>query len=158
MAIDTKEFRNACGNFATGVTIVTSTSKDGEVQGMTVNGFMSVSLDPALIVVSIGKNQKMHNTIKESGIYGVSVLNDGQKEISNHFAGMHNSELIVEFSSKDNIPYLTENIACFLTKVTQCIDAGDHTLFIGEVFSFEMKEGLPLMFYKGSYRNLKAIN
>ena len=154
MNIETKEFRNSCGNFGTGVTVVTSVTSDGTIQGMTANGFMSVSLNPRLIVVSIGKNQNIHDTILESGFYGVSILNDDQMDLSNHFAGNHDPDLVIDFSEKENIPYLSENIAYFLTRVTQVVDAGDHTLYIGEVIEFNKREGLPLMFYQGKYRNL----
>ena len=156
MKIDQKEFRKACGNFATGVTIVTTTSKAGEVQGMTVNGFMSVSLDPALIVVSIGKNQKMHDILKDSAVYGVSILSDTQTDVSNHFAGWPVENLSIEFSVRSEIPYLKDNIAYFIAKVVNAIDAGDHTLFIGEVIQFERNEKAPLLYYQGGYRHLKG--
>lgn len=153
--IDPKEFRNVCGEFATGVTIVSSKSGN-QNYGMTVNGFMSVSLDPPLIVVSIGKNQKLHDIIADSGIYSVSILSEYQMELSNHFAGMHNPDLVIDFEEQNGIPYLKGCNAHIVAKVVSAYQEGDHTLYVGEVNHFESKEGEnPLLFFKGKYKNIK---
>jgi len=153
--IDSKKFRNACGSFATGITIIGS-ELDNQIHGMTANGFMSVSLDPPLIVVSIGKNQKMHDIILRSGQYSVSVLSEHQKEISNHFAGQHNPKLKVDFEKKEGIPFLQQNSSYFLTQVVSTHSEGDHTLFVGKVVAFDVQEKeTPLLFYKGQYRTLQ---
>ena len=155
MAIDPREFRNVCGAFATGVTVVTAKT-DNDMQGMTANGFMSVSLDPALIVISVGNNQKIHKTITESGRYAVSILGASQIEVSNHFGGKLNPDLKIEYKGMEQTPYLSENIAYFLAKVKSSYVEGDHTLFIGEVehFSISNQED-PLLFSKGQYKNIK---
>ena len=154
--IDPKEFRNRCGDFATGVTIICSKDDTNEVHGMTANGFMSVSLDPALVVVSIGKKQKSHELIKKSGTYSVNILGASQVAISNHFAGRPNPELALEFKDKDGIPVLASCISNFTAKVKSMHDEGDHTLFVGEVLSFEqVHEEAPILFHAGGYRELK---
>lgn len=155
LAIDTNKFRKACGAFATGITVVAAKT-DTDMQVMTANGFMSVSLNPSLIVVSVGNQQKIHNTISKSGQYGVSVLGTSQIEVSNHFGGKFNPDLKIEFKDKENIPYLSKNIAYFLAKVKSSYVVGDHTLFIGEADQFgESNQKGPLLYSKSQYINIK---
>lgn len=153
--IDPREFRNSCGAFATGVTIIAA--QDGEeTRGMTANGFMSVSLDPALVVVSIGNNQKMCETIKNAGAYSVSILGLSQENISNHFAGKPDPEAEIVFDNKDGIPVLANCITCFTAEVKSAHIEGDHTLFVGQVKHFETKsDETPLLFHAGKYKALK---
>ena len=85
-AIDSRALRNACGLFATGITVVT-TEVDGDVHGMTANAFMSVSLDPPLLVISVGHKARLHDLLKQTGRYAVSILRHDQEDYSSHFAG-----------------------------------------------------------------------
>src|SRR5699024_12434263 len=84
--MDDREFRNAMGKFATGVTVIT-TEVDGEPHGMTANAFMSVSLHPKLIMISIDNRANMLDKIKEANKFAVNILADHQKDLSMHFAG-----------------------------------------------------------------------
>lgn len=153
--IESKEFRNACGLFATGITVVTAKADD-DMQAMTANGFMSVSLNPALIVVSVGNHQKIHNTISKSGRYSVSILGASQLEVSKHFGGKPNPDLKIEFKDYAQTPYLSQNIAYFLAKVISFHVEGDHTLFIGEVEQFGISnQEDPLLYIKGQYKSFK---
>ena len=83
---DSRQFRNALGRFSSGVTIVT-TSHNGQAHGMTANAFVSVSIDPPLVLVSVDHRAAMHNFLPESKRYGVSILAERQEQLSNHFAG-----------------------------------------------------------------------
>ena len=131
-AIDTREFRNCCGRFATGITIVT-TEVDGTVHGMTANGFMSVSLQPPLILVSLGNQTRLHQLLPQSMRYGVSILGEGQLAFSNHFAGRPDDTLEIPFVRKHAMPLLDGAVAHMVARVVDAHDAGDHTLYIGEV-------------------------
>src|SRR2546428_7383163 len=84
--VDSRAFRNALGRFATGVTVVTTAVADG-VHGMTVNAFMSVSLDPPLVLISVGKQARMHAHILQTTRFGVSVLSQDQAAVAWSFAG-----------------------------------------------------------------------
>lgn len=84
--IDKREFRNTLGRFATGVTIVTAV-EEGNVHGMTANAFMSVSLEPPLVLVSIDHKAKMHQILPKTRVYGISILREDQEAVSQHFAG-----------------------------------------------------------------------
>jgi len=153
--MDTKHFRNISGKFATGITIITT--KDGEdTHGMTANGFMSVSLEPALILVSIGKQQKLHDLLLKSGRFGVSILNDKQENISNHFAGKFDKDLDLSFEEKGGTPLIPDALGYFVANVVSTHEEGDHTLFIGEVevCGAGNHDANPLLFYSGQYRLL----
>lgn len=148
--IDTREFRNACGRFATGITIVT-TEIDGEIHGMTANGFMSVSLEPPLIVVSVGKKARSHDLIGQSMKYGVSVLTEDQQAFSNHFAGRPDENLTIPWEDLDGNKVIQGSLAQFSAKVVDAHEAGDHTLYIAEVTAMTCTEGRPVLYYYTGY-------
>lgn len=147
----TQEFRNCCGRFATGVTVVCSGTGE-DPHGMTVNGFMSVSLDPRLLVVSIGRHQKMHEIISTAKKFSVNILGESQVEISDHFAGKYTPGVEVEFESFDGVPLLQKKLAFFIAEVISMHLEGDHALYVGKVTHFEQSsDELPLLFYGGRY-------
>lgn len=146
-------FRKALGQFATGVTIVT-TAVEAEVHGMTANAFMSVSLDPPLVVVAVDKKTRMHGFLEESGRYGVSVLGDHQAELSDHFAGRARREVPVEFTWIRQTPVVEGAIAHLVARVVRQYWGGDHSLFLGEVEYFRWGTGRPLLFLNGRYERL----
>lgn len=148
-----RRLRDAAGRFATGVTIVT-TLADGRIHGMTANGFMSVSLRPALVVVSVGNGATMRESLESSGVYGVSVLSVAQQALSAHFAGMTSGRPPVSFLEAHGAPLLRGALAHIAANVVDAHVAGDHTLFIGEVTHVDVGEGEPLVFHGGSYRAL----
>lgn len=153
--IDPREFRNCCGRFATGITIVT-TEVEGTAHGMTVNGFMSVSLQPPLILVSIGHQTKMHPFLAQTMRYGVSILAEGQLAFSNHFAGRPDNTLEIPFIRVQEMSLLDGAIAHMVTRVIDAHEAGDHTLYIGQVEYMSYRNGRPLLYYAGGYNHLKA--
>ena len=152
---DSKQFRNACGCFATGITIVT-TEVDGEIHGMTANGFMSVSLDPALILVAVGNKTRMHPYLQSSGRYAVSILPSELEAWSSHFAGWHQEGLDVTFERFDGKPVVPGAMAYLSAEVVDAHPAGDHTLYIAEVKTFAYGDAEPILFYKGQYKRLAA--
>jgi flavin reductase (DIM6/NTAB) family NADH-FMN oxidoreductase RutF len=152
--MDDRMFRNAMGKFATGVTIIT-TELDGEVHGMTANAFMSVSLNPRLVVISIGEKAKMLNKINESGKFAVNILGEDQKKVSMQFAGQIKEEQgEIEFETLGELPVIKNSLANISCKVSSQQVAGDHTLFIGEVTDIVLREGTPLIFFEGKYGQL----
>ncbi len=153
--IDPRELRNACGRFATGITIV-STEIDGEIHGMTANGFMSVSLEPPLILVSVGKNARSHDLIAKSKSYGVSILTDAQQPFSNHFAGRPDENLDIPWETLDGNPVIAGTLAQLSAKVVDAHEAGDHTLYIAEVTALNYTEGQPVLYYYTGYGEMKS--
>ena len=152
--IDPITFRNACGAFATGVTIITTRLGDRD-HGMTANAFMSISLDPPLIAVSIAKTAKMLPLIEDSGRFAVSVLASGTEDLAMHFAGRSKDDLGNPLRDLDGLPVAEEASARFATHVDQAVDAGDHVIFVGKVSALETDaEARPLTFHKGRFGKL----
>ena len=153
--MDKRQFRDIAGKFATGVTVVTVKYK-GDIHGMTVNGFASVSLEPSLILISIGKQQKIHDILLSSGRFGVSILQEDQRMISDHFGGKFDETLMVPFIENKGMPLVREALGYFIAKVVNTHEEGDHTLFIGEVEVCEMGDAQkkPLLFFNGKYNFL----
>ncbi|MEK4029766.1 MULTISPECIES: flavin reductase family protein [Bacillaceae] len=154
--MDDRTFRNAMGKFATGVTVIT-TLLEGEAHGMTANAFMSVSLNPKLVLISIGEKAKMLDKINESGKFAVNILSDDQKELSMHFAGQTKEEREIEFDWVNELPVIKNALANIVCKVHSKQIAGDHTLFIGEVTDIVTSEGAPLAFYEGKYSEVNQL-
>ncbi len=151
--MDDQLFRKAMGKFATGVTVV-STEVDGDIHGMTANAFMSVSLDPKLVVVSISEKAQMREKIKKSQQFAINILADDQQELSMVFAGQKKNRERVKFDYLDGNPVLPGALAQIACQVSGEHIEGDHTLFIGKVTGIEVKDEDPLIFYGGQYHSL----
>ncbi len=154
--MDDRQFRSAMGKFATGVTVIT-TEVEGEIHGMTANAFMSVSLDPKLVVISIGEKAKVLNKIKESKIFTVNILAADQEELSMIFAGQLKEHKEVTFERLDGKPVLSGAVAQIACEVSAEHVEGDHTLFIGKVTDIHLEDAEPLVFYNGKYRSLVEL-
>lgn len=155
--IDPREFRNTLGHFATGVTVIT-TELDGEIHGMTANAFLSVSLEPPLVAVSVDHRAHLHQLLPQTGRYGVSILHRDQMPLSNHFAGFGDPDLTVQFTRRAGCPLLDGASAYLVTRVVDAHTAGDHTLYIGQVEYLEYADDAadPLLYYKGKYEAINA--
>ncbi|WP_223588410.1 flavin reductase family protein [Neobacillus bataviensis] len=151
--MDDRQFRTAMGKFATGVTVI-ATDLDGDVHGMTANAFMSVSLSPKLVVVSIGEKARILEKIKQSKSFSVNILAADQQELSMIFAGQIKEPREVVFDRLDGKPVLAGAVAQIACEVSAEHVEGDHTLFIGRVTDIHLEEAEPLIFYSGSYRAL----
>ncbi len=151
--MDDRQFRNAMGKFATGVTVITTDGEDG-VHGMTANAFMSVSLDPKLIVISIGEKTKILEKINQSHTFAVNILAADQQEYSMIFAGQLKEHREVAFDRLDGKPVLSGAVAQIACEVAAVHVEGDHTLFIGRVTDIRLEDAEPLVFYSGRYRSL----
>jgi flavin reductase (DIM6/NTAB) family NADH-FMN oxidoreductase RutF len=152
--MDDRQFRSAMGKFATGVTVI-ATEVEGEgVHGMTANAFMSVSLDPKLVVISIGEKAKILNKIKQSQLFSVNILAADQQELSMIFAGQLQEHKEVVFDRLDGKPVLPGCVVQVACEVATEHAEGDHTLFIGKVTDIHIEDVEPLVFYSGRYRSL----
>jgi len=151
--MDDRQFRTAMGKFATGVTVI-ATDVDGDVHGMTANAFMSVSLDPKLVVISIGEKARILEKIKQSKTFSVNILAANQQELSMIFAGQLKEHREVIFDRLDGKPVLAGAVAQIACEVLAEHVEGDHTLFIGRVTDIQLEDAEPLLFYSGRYRSL----
>jgi flavin reductase (DIM6/NTAB) family NADH-FMN oxidoreductase RutF len=147
-------FRRTLGMFATGVTVVTTQAGD-QVHGMTANAFMSVSLRPPLVVISVDRRAKMHALLHEGRRYGISVLADEQRALSDRFAGRTGEGTEeVEFDLVHETPLVRGALAHLVARVVRSNWGGDHSLFVGQVEYARYGEGQPLLFQGGRYQHL----
>lgn len=147
-------FRKAMGKFATGVTVLT-TIHEGDIHGMTANAFMSVSLNPKLVVISIGHHARFLEKVTQSKRFVVNILAEDQQQVSKHFAGLPQGE--VQFAALDGLPVIEGAIAQITCDVVSEYEEGDHTLFIGKVTNIQLEEKDPLLFYTGQYYELTKL-
>jgi len=156
MAIDDALFKLAMSHFASGVTVVT-TEHEGKPFGMTVAAFSSLSLHPPLVLVCIEKTVKTHDAIASAGTFGVSILSSKQADISNRFA----SRAEDKFAGTEvvrgelGVPLIGGAITRLACKVTEKLEGGDHTIFVGEVVDANTEEGEPLVYFRSGYREIR---
>jgi flavin reductase (DIM6/NTAB) family NADH-FMN oxidoreductase RutF len=148
--------RRTLGMFATGVTVIT-TLKGDQVHGMTANAFMSVSLEPPLVLISVDRRTKMCSILHEGMHYGVSVLCATQSALSDRFAGRTGENLPEpRFSVVHETPLVDGALAHFVARVEKSYWGGDHSLFLGRVEYARQNPGTPLLFHGGRYEKLGA--
>ena len=160
MSLNSLEFRKAMGCFATGVTIIT-VDLEGEVHGMTANAFASVSLDPMLVLVCVDHATRTHAHLHSKKRFGINVLCENQRAISEYYARaerMHENaeaEAGAHFDrTRHGTPVLHGALAYLECRLHSSELAGDHTIFIAEVEEVVMREGEPLLFFRGKYRKV----
>ncbi len=148
------EFRRTLGMFTTGVTVIT-TRLGEQVHGMTANAFMSVSLQPPLVLISVDRRARMHALLNEGARYGISVLADGQERLSDHFAGRASEEPVeAHFEVIRDTPLVEGAIAHLVARVIRSYWGGDHSLFVGQVEYARHAGGQPLLVHGGRYEHL----
>ena len=148
------EFRRTLGMFVTGVTIITVRVGE-QVHGMTANAFMSVSLRPPLVLISVDRRAKMHTLLHEGMHYGISVLADEQELLSDHFAGRAGAKgAEAQFALVRGTPLVEGALAHLVARVVRSYWGGDHSLFLGQVEYVRYGEGTPLLFHGGRYERL----
>lgn len=147
----TRQFRQALGSFATGVTIVTTLN--GEPIGVTANSFNSVSLDPPLVLWSLARSSGSMEAFRTSGHFAVHILGAHQEELSARFArpGTNKFEGMDWRSGVAGSPVLADYLALFECRTVECYDGGDHVIFVGQVDNFERRDVPPLLFHAGRY-------
>jgi len=153
--IDAKLFRQALGQFATGVTVVATLEREGQPRGLTVSSFCSVSLDPPLVLVCVDNRSEAHPAFLASKLFGVSVLAEEQEDVSRRFASLEADRNAFKFvrgpQGAPLVPGALAGIECALHAV---YDGGDHRIYVGRVLSLEARPGRPLVYHASGYRRL----
>ncbi|WP_394618796.1 flavin reductase family protein [Lentzea sp. JNUCC 0626] len=158
---DPKTLRRVFGTFATGVTVVTV---GGPVpHGMTANSFTSVSLDPPLVLVCVGRDASMHRHLTDTGTFGVSVLAADQEDVARHFASRWRPAGQAQFDEVDwvpgtriDAPLIGGALARFECALWRTYDGGDHTIFLGRLLATDGPAGrTALLFLNGSFHALE---
>ena len=150
---DSREFRNALGRFATGVTVVTTATADGTPLGLTVSSFNSVSLDPPLVLWSLDRSSSTLEAFETASHFAVNVLGADQVALSNRFASRDEDKFAdLECpAGAGGSPLIPGCVATFQCRTVHRYDGGDHVIFVGEVEAFERREGDVLIFHDGNY-------
>jgi flavin reductase (DIM6/NTAB) family NADH-FMN oxidoreductase RutF len=150
---DRRDFRRALGQFATGVAVVCTRAKDGRRVGLTVNSFSSVSLEPPLVLWSLGKNATGYSDFKQASHFAINVLSADQHHLSRQFS----TEMTDRFAGVECVeaaggcPLLEGATAHFVCRMARAFEGGDHVIFLGEVIDYKWQEGEPLIFHSGRY-------
>jgi flavin reductase (DIM6/NTAB) family NADH-FMN oxidoreductase RutF len=136
--------------------VVTTRDGEGQPLGLTVSAFCSVSLEPPLVLVSVDARSETHAGFKASGLFAVSVLAEGQDEVSRLFArGGRKKFAAVKMETGSHglllVPGALAHLEC---AVRAAHSAGDHTLYVGEILSLAVRPGRPLVYHRGGYRQL----
>jgi 3-hydroxy-9,10-secoandrosta-1,3,5(10)-triene-9,17-dione monooxygenase reductase component len=155
-AVDPSAFRDACGRFATGVSVVTSSGAEGP-SGMTANAVTSLSLEPPLMVVCFALSSRTLTAVRHSRRFGVHFLSHEQEEVAARFASkMPEAQKFdgLEWSERDGVPALGGCLAGLACELREVLPGGDHLIGVGEVTSLWRQDGEPLIFYRGSYWSL----
>lgn len=150
-AVDRLRFRQSVSHFATGVAIVACLDDDEQPQGMTINSFTSVSLDPPSVLISL-KPGRTHRLVRRHGCYGVSVLAGHQQTWSQHFGGQPQAGLHLAWTRRAGVPVLQDALAWFACQVDSVLQVHDHTLFVARVIDCGHASGEPLVFFASQYR------
>lgn len=148
-----RELRDAFGSFMTGVTVVTTCKEDGTPLGFTANSFASVSLDPALLLVSIAKTSSNYHNFANASHFAINILAEEQKDVSNTFARPSEDRFAHLAWSKSACqnPLIDQVSAWFDCTTYQMVDAGDHAILIGKVENFASAGFAGLGYYRGGY-------
>jgi flavin reductase ActVB len=155
MPVDSTAFRQCLGQFASGVTVVTTLGREGPL-GLTVSSFCSVSLDPPLVLVCIDNRSETHEGFESSKLFGVSILAEGQDAWSTRFAfaGEEKFSGVALDRGEHGIPLIPGALAQLECRVTASLPGGDHTIYVGEVLRLVTSPGRPLLYHASTYHRL----
>jgi flavin reductase (DIM6/NTAB) family NADH-FMN oxidoreductase RutF len=153
MAIDSSSFRRALGQFASGVTVVTTKDTAGTTYGLTVSAFSSVSLDPPLVLICVDNRSSAHAGFGSTSLFGISVLSQEQEALSRRFARGGSEKFVgLELETGAHgmvlVPGALAQLEC---RIVRTVPAGDHTIYLGEVLALAATPGAPLVYHASSY-------
>lgn len=156
MPIDRQEFRRVLGHFAAGVTIVTTVDANGAPYGLTATAFTSVSLEPPLVLVCIDKLSESYPHLRASGVFAVNLLRTGHEHLSRHFAvsGGDKFRDMTYHRGTTGAPLLPDALGYLECRTVEVVEGGDHTIFLGQVEAADARDGEPLLYYRGAYRQM----
>jgi flavin reductase (DIM6/NTAB) family NADH-FMN oxidoreductase RutF len=156
VGIDSQLQRRIFGQFATGVTVITTKCGD-QFHGMTANAVTSLSLDPALVLVAVDKRAGMHTALRESQFFALNILSDAQENLSRRFAMTGPKEFgdILTSTAETGALIFVEALAWVDCRLKEVLPGGDHDIFIGEIVAGALgAEGRPLLYFSGKYRKI----
>lgn len=158
-ALDPAALRKAMGRFATGVTVVTTRAPNGKLEGLTVNSFATVSLDPPLVLWNLARRAGSFQAFASASHFAVNVLARDQLHLCRHFAAPNLDKLahVPHRLGLGGCPLIEDTLAQFECAKATEFDGGDHVIFVGRVLRTTHREGDPLVFSGGDYHRLTAL-
>lgn len=151
-SFDSRQLRKAFGKFATGVTVVTCRTPDGQPHGATVNAFTAVSLEPPLAQVTLIRGNKASGYL-ENQPFAINIMSEHQLRTCLNFAGKP-MDPGPRWRNEDGVPVLEGNAATLECRPWAIYDGGDHVIVIGEVVDLQVNEVDPLLFVSGKFREM----
>lgn len=155
--IDPLEFRRALSNFATGIGVVTTVDAEGNSVGITISSFNSVSLDPPLILWSVGLDSMSYDVFVAANHFAVHILANDQRDLCDRFALRSEAK----FNAIDcreglhGVPILPDFVACFECSTEHVYPGGDHKIIVGRVHAFEERDAKPLVYYRSQFLGIE---
>lgn len=161
-SITGEQFRRACGLWATGVSIVTTTDAQGKLYGLTMNAVTSLSLDPPMLLVCVDFGSDTLAPLLESGVFCVNIIARDQQDLSNRFAkkGQDKFEGVPYSISANGAPMLDNTLVSVACSLRDAMDGGDHKICCGEVETIVANESVdaePLLYYNGRYAAMSKL-
>jgi flavin reductase (DIM6/NTAB) family NADH-FMN oxidoreductase RutF len=165
MPVATQSYKDILARWSSGVTIVT-TVYENQWKGITVSSFSSVSLTPPLILICLGKKLYTHGLVRSSGVFAVNILTESQLALGKLFAGMHPDiknrfEGLNCFTAETGSPIIPDTLGWLDCKVVAHHDAGDHTIYIGEVLQVAASvrdDARPLLYHNRKWGVFETNN
>ena len=154
--MDKQDFRAVCGQFANGVTVITTTYNNSPF-GFTANSFTSVSLDPPIVLFCLKTASETNKAFLESKTFAINILSENQETISNAFANPNNNQetRFKEVTLTQNtVPVIEDSLGYLTGTIIKSHEIGDHIVYYGEVSEGIKREGNPLIYVKGGYQRL----
>ena len=155
--IDQDSFRAVLGRFASGVTVVTALNQSGHDEGMTVNAFCSLSLDPPLILICVDRAASMYESLDKAPGFIVNILSERQEPLARRFSGPDPNRFdgIGYARGMNGVAILDDVLGYLECRRVASHPGGDHCVYIGEVEFAQSREGRPLLYYRGGYAQLE---
>lgn len=159
MAIDKTLFRRVMGNFAAGVTVVTTVGPAGQPYGLTATAFTSVSLLPPLALVCVDKKSETYPYFHPAGVFAVNFLSVDQEYVSQRFAtsGGDKFDGLEWRGGELGAPLLAGTVGYVECRIAHAYEGGDHTIYVGEIAAADAAEGEPLVYFRGAYRRVADL-
>ncbi|HXK60627.1 MAG TPA: flavin reductase family protein [Acidobacteriota bacterium] len=156
-----QEFRRVMSYFVTGITVVTAVTPEGQIYGITVNSFTSVSLEPLLVLICLDNRLNGFSAFQVGGAFGVSILAEDQEDVSRYFArrGVERPEGVY-FEGITGVPLIAGSLATLECEVVEVFPGGDHTIFLGAVKACDLRPEAEtkgaLVYFRSRYHRLAA--
>lgn len=158
--VDSRQFRQMMGCFATGIAVVTTRDNQGGSVGLTINSLTSVSLDPLLVLFCIDKKAHIYPVFKATKLFAFNLLSEDQEGVSRYFADRHHNPKPKNLWDKpqDGCPVLRQTLGWVVCKKVAEYKGGDHQIILGEVTKLKKRTGHrdPLLYFHGRYRRIRV--